>query len=262
MFSGGLKAKETKSNLSVVTTTTSSEFGRRDTDPSAIDGLAVKFSAGSLGLFSVGQHDDSEPGVLATLDVDGDVALLDLETIEEVDDRALVGCPRKATELDTAVHVVLVHGVAAAHVLVVGVEVLEVSVVFNIQVVHEALTATKLLILLLLEAAFSVSKSLEKDGGLAHLLALLVHLELEAAFNRVVVSEKLVELLIGSPPGPVAETKCALLTTARSLAGPADLDSVASESLVVEGQCRLGRSCRCTLEQCHTTVDFAGLNTF
>jgi len=94
---------------------------------------------------------------------------------------------------------------------------------------------------------------------LAHLLALFVHLELQAALHGIVVSEKLVELLLGGPPGPVAEAKCALLAASRCLAGAADLDGVARQSLIVEGQCRFGCGRRSTLKQCNTTVNLAGL---
>jgi len=94
---------------------------------------------------------------------------------------------------------------------------------------------------------------------LAHLLALLVHLELQAALHGVVVSEKLVKLLLGSPPGPVAEAKCSLLDVSRYMPSAADLNGVASENLVVEGQCRFGCGCRSTMNSCNTTVNLAGL---
>lgn len=103
---------------SVAATSASAELSWRDADPSATNGLSVEFTACTFCLLLIRKNNDSEARVLSTLDVDHDVRFLDFKAFKELDDSALVGCPRQAAKFDATINVVLVDRVTASHVLV------------------------------------------------------------------------------------------------------------------------------------------------
>jgi hypothetical protein len=104
----------------------------RNTDPPASNGLPVKLTDCSLSLIGIRQQNNSEARVLATLDVDGDVRLLDLEALKELNHCAFVSGPRKSPEFDCTFDIVFSDAVAASHILVLRVVGSELGVVLNI----------------------------------------------------------------------------------------------------------------------------------
>lgn len=179
--------------------TASSELSGGHTDPSTANGLLVKLTAGTLLLVSILQNNHSEARVLASLDVDRDVGLLDFEALEKLDDSALVGGPRETTNLDCALDVVFSDAVATSHVLVLKVEGLKLSMVLDIAVVQQNPSATDFLLLLLLESSLRIFTGLEQHGAVTSFsLGLLVHLVLDRTGHHVVAVEELGNLFISS----------------------------------------------------------------
>lgn len=122
-------------NGSVVSLPALTHLSWRNTNPPATNGLLVKLTDCSLSLIRIRQQNYSKSRVLATLDINSDVRLLNLEALEKLDHCAFVSGPRKSPDFDCTLDIVFSDAVAASHILVLRVESIEIGVVLNIQVV-------------------------------------------------------------------------------------------------------------------------------
>jgi len=105
-----------------------------EANPSSVDFFAVKLLDGTGSFILVIELNNGEAGATATLHIDCDVLLFDVEALEELDKLRLTSCPWKASQLDAAIYVVFVHAVAATHISGIRVPIFEVVVLFNFQV--------------------------------------------------------------------------------------------------------------------------------